>query len=157
MINSSTTPLVSVLMTAYNREKYIAEAIESVLASTYTFFELIIVDDCSTDNTVLIAKSYQERDPRIKLFVNKQNLGDYPNRNVAASFASGETFFPNLEELRIKESDRLLAMENNLKKIKLIALPSYKTNKPSYHLFLISINFKKITIYLFSRCLKMYQ
>jgi glycosyltransferase involved in cell wall biosynthesis len=89
MINSSTTPLVSVLMTAYNREKYIAEAIESVLASTYIFFELIIVDDCSTDNTVLIAKSYQERDPRIKLFVNKHNLGDYPNRNVAASFASG--------------------------------------------------------------------
>ena len=45
-------PLVSVLMTAYNREKYIAEAIESVLASTYQNFELIIVDDCSKDKTV---------------------------------------------------------------------------------------------------------
>ena len=51
------TPFVSVLMTSYNREKYIAEAIRSVLASTYTHFELIIVDDCSTDNTVTIAQS----------------------------------------------------------------------------------------------------
>ena len=52
-------PLVSVLMTAYNREKYIAEAIESVLASTCKNFELIIVDDCSADNTVAIARGYE--------------------------------------------------------------------------------------------------
>ena len=45
-------------MTAYNREKYIGEAIESVLASSYTDFELIIVDDCSVDNTVEIVKKY---------------------------------------------------------------------------------------------------
>ena len=54
-------PLVSILMTAYNREKYIAEAIESVLASTYKNFELIIVDDCSKDGTVAIAKTYQQQ------------------------------------------------------------------------------------------------
>ncbi len=51
-------PLVSVLMTAYNREKYIAEAIESVLASSFKDFELIIVDDCSKDRTVEIARRY---------------------------------------------------------------------------------------------------
>ena len=50
--------LVSVLMTAYNREKYIGEAIESVLSSTYENFELIITDDCSIDRTVSIAKEY---------------------------------------------------------------------------------------------------
>ena len=50
-------PLVSVLMTAYNREKYIGEAIESVLASTYTNFELIVVDDGSKDQTVKIIQS----------------------------------------------------------------------------------------------------
>ncbi len=77
-------------MTAYYREKYIAEAIESVLASTYTNFELIIVDDCSKDNTVTIAKYYEEKDKRIKVYVNEKNLGDYPNRNRAASFAKGE-------------------------------------------------------------------
>jgi glycosyltransferase involved in cell wall biosynthesis len=82
--------LVSILMTAYNREKYIAEAIESVLASSYKNFELIIVDDCSKDNTVEIAKQYAIKDDRIKLYVNEQNLGDYPNRNKAASYAKGK-------------------------------------------------------------------
>ena len=51
-------PLVSVLMTVYNRQKYIAEAIESVLASTYTDFELIIADDCSADRSLAIANEY---------------------------------------------------------------------------------------------------
>jgi glycosyltransferase involved in cell wall biosynthesis len=83
-------PIVSVLMTAYNREKYIAEAIESVLASTYQNFELIIVDDCSTDKTVEIAKSYEAKDNRVKVYINESNLGDYPNRNKAASFAKGK-------------------------------------------------------------------
>ena len=85
-------PLVSILMTAYNREKYIAEAIESVLASTYKNFELIIVDDGSTDTTVQIIQQYQTKNAHIKLFVNPQNLGDYPNRNKAVSYAKGEYF-----------------------------------------------------------------
>lgn len=76
-------------MTAYNREKYIAEAIESVLASTYENFELIIVDDCSTDGTVHIARSFEATDDRIKVYINKQNLGDYSNRNEAAILAKG--------------------------------------------------------------------
>src|SRR5690349_18425307 len=84
------SPLVSVLMTSYNREKYIAEAIESVLASSYKNFELIIVDDCSRDKTVAIAKEYAAKDGRVKVFVNEKNLGDYPNRNQAASYAKGK-------------------------------------------------------------------
>jgi glycosyltransferase involved in cell wall biosynthesis len=76
-------------MTAYNREKYIAEAIESVLASTFTDFELIIVNDCSKDRTVEIARRY-ESDPRVRVHLNEKNLGDYPNRNRAASLASGK-------------------------------------------------------------------
>jgi glycosyltransferase involved in cell wall biosynthesis len=83
-------PLVSVLMTSYNREKFIAQAIESVLASTYVDFELIIVDDGSKDSTVEIAKRYALKDARVKVFVNKNNLGDYPNRNQAASYAQGK-------------------------------------------------------------------
>ena len=82
-------PLVSVLMTAYNREKYIAEAIESVLASSFKDFELIIVDDCSKDRTVEIARRYTS-DSRVQVRVNEKNLGDYPNRNRAASFACGK-------------------------------------------------------------------
>lgn len=77
-------------MTAYNRELYIGEAIASVLASTYHNYELIIVDDCSTDNTVEIAKQYKLHDGRIKVYVNEKNLGDYPNRNKAAAYACGK-------------------------------------------------------------------
>ena len=87
---SDNEPLVSVLMTAFNREKYIAEAIESVLSSWYKNFELIIVDDCSKDMTVDIAKNYSTMDERIKVYVNEKNLGDYPNRNRAASYAKGK-------------------------------------------------------------------
>lgn len=83
-------PLVSVLMTVYNREKYIAEAIESVMASTYQNWELIIVDDKSKDNSVAIAKKYEAKDKRITVFINEKNLGDYPNRNKAASQAKGK-------------------------------------------------------------------
>jgi glycosyltransferase involved in cell wall biosynthesis len=82
--------LLSVLMTSYNREQYIAEAIKSVLDSTYTNWELIIVDDGSKDRTVAIAQSFAAKDTRIKVYINEQNLGDYKNRNQAASYAKGE-------------------------------------------------------------------
>lgn len=87
--NGSSVPMVSVLMTSYNREQYVAEAIESVLTSTFKEFELIIVDDASTDGTVDIARKYLS-DPRVKVYVNEQNVGDYPNRNRAASIATGK-------------------------------------------------------------------
>src|SRR3982751_631540 len=83
-------PLVSVLMTSYNREKYIGFAIESVMASTYQNWELIVVDDCSTDKTLQIAREYEKKDKRIRVYLNEKNLGDYPNRNKAASYANGK-------------------------------------------------------------------
>ncbi len=89
-MNEIENPLVSVLMTAFNREQFIAESIESVLFSTYTNFELIIVDDGSKDNTVKIARSYGEKDGRVKVYVNEQNLGQFPNRNKAALYAKGK-------------------------------------------------------------------
>lgn len=89
-MTKSNMPLVSVLMTAYNREKYIAEAIESVLASNYTNFELIIVDDCSNDRTLEITKEFALKDERISFYKNETNLGDYPNRNKAVQYAKGK-------------------------------------------------------------------
>ncbi len=85
----SAAPSVSVVMTAYNREPYIAAAIESVLTQTFTDFELLVVDDASTDRTVEIASRYLV-DPRVRVIVNERNLGDYPNRNHAATLARGE-------------------------------------------------------------------
>ncbi len=83
-------PLVSVLMTVYNREKYVAQAIESVIKSTFKDWELIIVDDESKDASVKIARQYEAQDNRIKVYINEKNLGDYPNRNKAASYAKGK-------------------------------------------------------------------
>jgi glycosyltransferase involved in cell wall biosynthesis len=83
-------PLVSVLMTVFNREAYLSEAIESVLNSSYRNFEFIIVDDFSTDRSYEIAEEYSRIDNRIRLFKNESNLGDYSNRNKAASFANGK-------------------------------------------------------------------
>lgn len=82
--------MVSVLMTAYNREKYLGFAIESVLASSYQNWELIVVDDVSKDRSFEIASSYAEKDSRIRVFRNEKNLGDYPNRNQAAAYARGK-------------------------------------------------------------------
>lgn len=90
MIKSDQTPLVSVLMTSFNRERYIGEAIESVLSSTFKNFELIIVDDCSSDNTLSIAKSFARKDNRIRVYLNEENLGDYSNRNKASTYARGK-------------------------------------------------------------------
>jgi len=85
-----TSSKVSILTTVYNREKYLAECIESVLSSSYQDWELIIVDDVSKDTSLDIAKRYEQKDPRIKVYINDKNLGDYPNRNKAASYATGK-------------------------------------------------------------------
>ena len=100
-------------MTAFNREKYIAEAIESVLNSTFINFELIIVDDCSVDKTVEIAKKYEAQDTRVKVFCNEKNLGDYPNRNKAASYAKGK-YFKYLDSDDTMSPDCLEIMVNGM-------------------------------------------
>jgi glycosyltransferase involved in cell wall biosynthesis len=83
------SPLISVLLTSYNREQYLAESIESVLAQTQRDFELIISDNCSTDRTIEIAREYERRDDRIRVSVNERNLGQFENRRHAASLARG--------------------------------------------------------------------
>ena len=84
------TDFISILTTVYNREKYLAECIESVQNGRFQDYEHIIVDDGSRDNSVAIAQAYAAEDSRIRVYQNETNLGDYPNRNKAASYASGK-------------------------------------------------------------------
>ena len=67
--------LVSIIMAAYNAEKTIGFAIESVLNQSYADFELIVINDCSSDGTRKIVKSFVDRDPRVKLIDNEKNSG----------------------------------------------------------------------------------
>ena len=64
----TTNPLISIIMPAYNASAYIAEAIQSVLDQTWTNWELIIVDDGSTDNTLQIAQQFAAKDKRIQVY-----------------------------------------------------------------------------------------
>jgi glycosyltransferase involved in cell wall biosynthesis len=82
-------PLVSVIVTVYNREKYIGACLDSILASTWTDHEVIIVDDLSSDNSATIAEEYAARDRRVQVHRNTVNLGDYPNRLRGAELSSG--------------------------------------------------------------------
>lgn len=66
-------PKMSVLMPVYNAERFLREAIDSILAQTFTDFEFLIIDDCSTDSSPEILKSYS--DPRIRIYRNEQNSG----------------------------------------------------------------------------------
>ena len=78
-------PLVSVLMPAYNAEKYIGESIQSILDQTYTNFELIVVDDASTDKTWVVINSF--KDNRIISVRNEKNLYIAGNRNKLGGIA----------------------------------------------------------------------
>ena len=79
--------LVSIIMPSYNTAKYIGESIQSVLAQTYTNWELIIVDDCSTDNTDEVVASI--KDSRIRYLKNDKNSGAAVSRNRALREARG--------------------------------------------------------------------
>jgi glycosyltransferase involved in cell wall biosynthesis len=84
------TPKVSVLMPAYNAEKYLVEAIESILNQTFTDFEFIIIDDCSTDKTWEIIQKYSKKDKRIVAIKNEENLKLSATLNKGIDICKGE-------------------------------------------------------------------
>ena len=84
-------PKISVIMPMYNVEKYVGCAIQSLLDQTFADFELILIDDGSTDKTLDEAKKFT--DPRIKIFKNKRNLGVGLTRNYGISLTQGEYIY----------------------------------------------------------------
>ena len=79
---------ISVIMPVFNEEKYLHEAMDSILHQTFGRFEFIIVDDASTDNSLAIIQSYA--DERIVFICNEQNIGNYPSRNKGLEIAVGK-------------------------------------------------------------------
>ena len=84
--------MISVILPTYNGEKYIKQSIDSVLWQTYTDWELIIIDDCSTDNTCNIIDGYAAKDNRIKVIHNKKNMKLPFSLNIGFKQAKGEFF-----------------------------------------------------------------
>jgi len=82
-------PIVSVCIPTYNGAKYLAACLESILAQTFSDLEIIIVDDCSSDDTVRVANTFARRDRRIRIVVNDINRGLVGNWNYAAELARG--------------------------------------------------------------------
>ena len=81
--------LVSIIMPTFNSSSTVADSIKSVLEQSYSNWELLITDDCSTDDTLGIIQSFSDRDSRIKVFQNTENGGAGISRNNSISMAKG--------------------------------------------------------------------
>ncbi len=105
--------LISVIMPVYNVEKFISKAIQSILNQSYSNFEFIIVDDCSTDATYGICQKYADEDPRIKLFRNEKNSQIEFSLNKALEKSSGK-YIARMDGDDISDKFRLERMKKYL-------------------------------------------
>ena len=90
-MNTASEPLVSIVTPVYNEAEYLAECIESILAQTYQNWDYTIVDNCSTDGSVEVARRYAAKDQRIRIHQNAQFLSVIRNHNVALRQISRES------------------------------------------------------------------
>lgn len=116
---------VSVIMPAYNCRRYISESIDSVINQTYTDWELLIADDCSTDGTRELIKDYAEKDSRIKCIALEKNAGAAGARNKAIEAATGRY-------LAFLDSDDIWYPEKLEKQIGFMQANSYRLTCTSY-------------------------
>lgn len=106
ILNGIGNPLISIITPSFNSEKYITDTIESVLNQSFKNFEMIIVDDCSSDSTCKIVESYMNTDDRIKLYKLENNSGAAVARNTALDISKGR-FIAYLDADDIWKKDKL--------------------------------------------------
>lgn len=116
---------VSIIMPNYNCGKFLEETVNSVVNQTYQNWELLIVDDCSTDNSVEVIRNICEHDDRIKLFVNEENSGAAASRNLAMREATGKW-------IAFLDSDDLWLPEKLEKQLAFMEENGYKFSYTSY-------------------------
>lgn len=108
-------PLVTVYIPTYNRVDLLKRAVESVRQQTYQNLEIIIVDDCSTDNTHQYLEEASKQDSRIRYFIKEKNSGACVSRNIAIANAKGE-FITGLDDDDYFEKNRIEFFLNTIKK-----------------------------------------
>lgn len=99
-------PKVSVLMSVYNGEMFLVEAMDSILEQTYQNWECIVIDDCSTDSTAEILAEYAKKDARVRIYRNERNLRLPGSLNRALSFAEGE-YIVRMDADDVSRRDRI--------------------------------------------------
>lgn len=109
-------PLISIIMPAYNSEKFIEQAIESVINQTYENWELIVINDASVDETKEIVLKIAEHESRIRYFDTPQNLGVSKTRNKAVSFAKGEwiAFLDSDDRWKVQKLEKQIHLQKEL-------------------------------------------
>lgn len=117
--------LVSIITPNWNCAKYISETIRSVQAQTYRNWEMIIVDDCSTDNSEQVVKPYSDMDNRIRLLKNEKNSGAAVSRNYALREAKGWW-------IAFLDSDDLWAPDKLEKQLKFMTAGGYHFSYTAY-------------------------
>lgn len=114
-MGNSTCDLISVIVPVYNAEKYILETINSIISQTYDNLEIILIDDCSTDDSLKILE--QVKDPRIRIIKLKENKGVANARNIGIEKSNGE-FIAFIDSDDTWEKNKLEVQINFLNKLK---------------------------------------
>jgi len=128
-------PFISIIIPAYNVEKYIARCLDSTINQTLANIEIIVVDDCGSDKSIDIAKDYAKRDCRIKIIHNPRNLGLFWTRISGEKKARGEYILAldsddYLENITCKTLYKaILSISGALKEVDLFANPNYAGSK----------------------------
>ncbi len=149
-------PRISVIMPLYNAEKFVAESIESILGQTFQDFELIIINDCSTDNSWEVACSYAKQDSRIHLLQNETNQGAADTRNRGLDIAQGDfiTFMDADDLIAAERFERLLAYFNQHPEVDLCGTyyAIFHNNKASAQLVRTPISHEQIVVGMLFGC-----
>lgn len=136
-----TCPRVSIIVPVYNAEKYLASSLESVLKQTYRDFELLLIDDGSTDESGAICDEYEKKDARIRAF-HKKNGGVSSARNLGLDHVSGEffTFLDSDDELDADTLESVVQLADAHPNVDLIDFPAFHYNSSGDDGKLVSVD-----------------
>lgn len=132
---TKTKPLVSIIVPIYNTAKHLPACLDSILAQTYQNLEIILINDGSTDHSASIAKSYTEKDPRIK-FINQTNQGLSATRNVGIKKSTGDyiTFIDSDDAIEPQMIESMInALQTNKADIAVCSFKEFYNNGKIVH------------------------
>ena len=123
-------PKISIISAIYNRERFILRLLSSIQNQSFNNIEIILVDDCSTDNSAIIIKEYKKRDERIILIKNKKNKGTFVARNIGVLYSKGKyLIFPDPDDIISKNILKICFNYSEKYKFEIIRFSTYDGNR----------------------------